>query len=354
LLVWLPATAAAQEPSPQVIVPLIEGGFVGFTIETARLGSGQLSTGSGRSVLSVRSQALPARNHLVHRLFTDETGGILFAYDLWIQPSPSARQFRVLVKPFEPHFENQPRFQNFSKSSSAKAIPTFAKQTGIKILDDGDKISLDLLINEKGGLKIVDVIRATFDRSTLGGATYRSVARDLTLDAVELSISDSRLLMNGSLIGTGPAALKKGALLWLYVEKQGRFIFSLMPRAGYQFVKTGVMEDNRIEFVMNGNRYEWFSSAPILTGGGAWNLWVLHDPTYTPLFVPEPAAARHPNSWERLDANIENAASKIAKRRDPGQHGLSNDSGESSGPGKRLRVIVGGADRIEDLWPKAP
>lgn len=43
----------------------------------------------------------------------------------------------------------------------------------------------------------------------------------------------------------------------------------------------------KIAFTANGERYEWSSETSILPNGGTWNLWVLHDPNYTPLFGSE-------------------------------------------------------------------
>ena len=43
------------------------------------------------------------------------------------------------------------------------------------------------------------------------------------------------------------------------------------------FEKIAVLDENKIEFTVNGERYEWVSGAPILPNGGSWYLWVLHD-----------------------------------------------------------------------------
>jgi hypothetical protein len=55
--------------------------------------------------------------------------------------------------------------------------------------------------------------------------------------------------------------------LWFYVPERGRFIFSLVPREGYSFEKIGILEGNKIEFVINGERYEWVSGVEILASG---------------------------------------------------------------------------------------
>ena len=155
---------------------------------------------------------------------------------------------------------------------------------------------------------IVDVVKVTFDRSNLKDLNPRNPARDFTLDAVELEVKNCRLLINGNVAGVGKSTRGcAGALLWFYVQDRGRFIVSLVPRAGYEFQKVGVIEDNRIEFTVNDNHYEWLSSSPILPGGGTWNLWVLHDPKYAPIFGSDPAPARNKNVIEKLNEVVSNA-----------------------------------------------
>jgi hypothetical protein len=90
------------------------------------------------------------------------------------------------------------------------------------------------------------------------------------------------------------------------VPERGRFIFSLVPREGYDFAKVAVLDENRIEFTLNGERYEWLSSESILPNGGTWNLWVLHDTDYTPLFgtpgSPPRSTQKGPNVFEKSKA----------------------------------------------------
>jgi hypothetical protein len=140
-----------------------------------------------------------------------------------------------------------------------------------------------------------------------------------------------------------------GALLWFYVPERGRFIFSLVPREGYQFKKIAVLDDNKIEFSVNGERYEWVSSTSILPNGGTWNLWVLHDPDYTPLFGSETAPPRSaikkgPNVFEKLDRALINQGAVLTLggtgKRDPTPLDVPQ------------RVMIGGADRMQNLLPK--
>ena len=102
-----------------------------------------------------------------------------------------------------------------------------------KRLDDGDAVSLDLLVNNESGVKIVDVVSVTFDRSTLREGYLESAPKDFTLDAVALAVKNYSLTINGNLVGKSKSSIgATGALLWFYVPERGRFIFSLVPARG--------------------------------------------------------------------------------------------------------------------------
>jgi len=144
-----------------------------------------------------------------------------------------------------------------------------------------------------------------------------------------------------------------GALLWCYVEGQGRFIFSLVPREGYQFQKIGIINENRIEFTVKGKHFEWLSGSPILPNGGIWNIWVLHDPTYVPFGSPE-IVKKEKNRLDRLDDSIKAAQDRSTKIRDPAPVTFQNktEPARTVQEAKRFKVMVGAADRIENLWPR--
>ena len=360
-LVALSCVATAQEPARrQLVVPLADGGFVAFKSETAWTDTKKVSPELQRAPAILGSQALADGNRVIHRVLQDTGGRFVFGYDLWVAPNPAAKQFKVVVGPLDPAFEGRLRAGNSNEGEpQSEIISTFPKPTEPQTLDDGDAFSLDLLVNQNTGVKIVDIVKVGFDRSHLWDNNPRTLPRDFAVDAVELAVRDYRLLVNGNVVSAGKSAKScAGTLLWFYVQDRGRFIFSLVPREGYQFQKVGIIEDNRIEFNVNGNHYEWLSSSPILPGGGIWNLWVLHDPNYTPLFGSEPPPAKKKDVFEKLDAAVAAAREEAASRRNQPQSTLSNKSNKTNTAGaqanERPRVMIGGADRIENLWPRSP
>lgn len=351
--------AAQQDARRDVVVPLADGGFVAFKSETAWTGAaGSSATNTSNQIPQGEFSALAFvdDNRVIHRLLADAAGKYVFGYDLVIEAVPASKTFTIAVAPLDSEIETK-LLANGSRLQPMR-IATLPQAGEPEILDDGDSFALDLLVNQKTGVKIVDLVKVSFNRSNLWDENPRNLPRDFTLDAVPLRVIDFRLLVNGNLLAAGKPGTKfSGALIWCYVEGQGRFIFSLVPREGYQFQKVGIIEDKRIEFTMKGKHYEWLSSEPILPSGGSWNLWMLHDPTYVP-FGTQEVSKEEKSRLDKMDDSIKAFEAKVAKMRDPAPTSAFHKTTDARKPDavqpppKRFKVMVGAADRIENLWPK--
>ena len=344
--------ASAQNPAKrQLILQLSSGGFVAFRSETP--GSKDLAEGKSLAAL-LYAQAFAGENRIIHRVITDAQQNVVFGYDLWVSADPITKKFSLAVLPADEVFR-QSFLKDFTPLRLNGAFATFPKSTTPQTLDDGDAVSLYLLVNQESGVKIVDVVSVTFDRSTLRESHLESAPKDFTLDAVALGVKNYSLLINGSLVTKSKSSIGcTGALLWLYVPERGRFIFSLVPREGYDFAKIAVLAENKIEFTVNNERYEWISGASILPSGGTWHLWVLHDTAYTPLFgsqtpVPTGAIKKGTNVLEKLEGVLNKQGASLTI----GTSG-SLTKGKPYSPDVPQRVMVGGADSMENLLPKSP
>jgi hypothetical protein len=338
LLLCVPAfgfTAAAQNLAKrQLILQLANGGFVAFRSELPN--SDSLNA-------SLYAQAFAGENRIIHRVLTDAQQNVVFGYDLWISADPITKKFSVAVQPAD---------EAFRRSFMKGAFATFPKSTTPQTLDDGDAVSLELLVNQESGAKIVDVVSVTFDRTRLRENNVESIPKDFTLDAVALGVKKYSLLLNGNEVIKSKSSIGcSGALLWLYIPERGRFIFSLVPREGYDFAKIAVLDENRIAFTIDNEHYEWVSSESILPSGGTWNLWVLHDPNYTPLFSTEDSqprtAPKSPSIFDRLEGALNKQGATLMI--------IKPESGRTkTATAVPQRVMVGGADNMENLLPKSP
>jgi hypothetical protein len=344
---FIAIAAAAQNPAKhQLVLQVSNGGFVAFRSETSSTGNVSATNTESLAAL-LYSQAFAAENRIIHRVLTDAQQNVVFGYDLWVSADPLTKKFSIAVLPADDAFR-----RTFLKDFTPRPFATFPKSTTPQTLDDGDAVSLELLVNEQSGVKIVDVVRVTFDRSTLQ-SNPPSLPRDFTLDAIALAVKNYQLSINGTVVSKSKSSIGcTGALLWFYVPDRGRFIFSLVPREGYEFEKIGVLDGNKIEFTVNGERYEWVSGASILPNGGTWNLWVLHDRDYTPLFLAESSAPKatpkSPNVFEKIEEALSSRGATLTLGAPARVRGAKTPFVTPP------RVMVGGADTIENLLPRGP
>ena len=350
LFLLLANVARAQESGvpDRLVLSLPQGGYVSFGNRSEWI---DLRQASRERVLPapLAAQALPDTNQIIHRILRDREGHFVFGYDLSISSDRATKQFTVAIKPLDARLEASLR----ANPPVAEATVTFPKSTEAQTLSDGAEFSVDLLVNKNTGVKIVDLVKLSFDRALLDDGP-RLRARDFTLDAVAMEMKDYSLLVNDELITTGKSKTgSAGALLWIYVPQRGRFIFSLVPRAGYAFEKVGTVSAQGIEFSIRGDHYQWLSSSPVLHEEGSWNLWVLSDPKYTPLMgTGADAPPQDKGVLEKLDDKINTVIqrSPVGVQTPSGLRPVTLNGTEK--PGSNSKVMFGAADRIENLMPR--
>lgn len=340
--VCLAAAAArgdgGQDNKAQVIVPMRSGAFVVFTTEAVPAGAPEVPASF------IESEESP--NH-IHRVFIDRKSELFFGYELLVEPVAATRQFRVSVRPLSAEYEQQlrarPAFRGrrLHPSYNPAAFPARPQFVG-----DGDTFALDVLHNPRTGTKIVDVVTVSFDDPRLqDGPESARPPRDFTLEDVQLKVTGYRLLVDGEQVSRSTSGCA-GPLVWFSLTGRGRFVFSLVPRPGYDFRKAGTVSHNKISFEWGGERFEWVSSLPVVGGGGNWNVWVLHDPDYSyELYERDPAAGTPKRSV--VDESVDRLKGRHARAE------LTGPSEAARPPApKRARVAIGAADRVEGLLPK--
>lgn len=348
----LALSSMAQSPAKRaVVLPVANGGFVAFRSETSASDAKHIPDGKTLAAL-LFAQAFAGENRVIHRVLTDSERRVVFAYNLVIKSDPIARKFSLTVLPADDAFRRS-FLKDFTPLRSNEDVATFPGSTATQTLDDGDAVSLELLVNQDSGVKIIDVVTLTFDRPRLRENFLESAPKDFTLDAVALKINNSSLSINGTLVSKSKSSGCSGSLLWFYVPERGRFIVSLVPREGYEFQKIAVLDGNRIEFTVDGELYEWSSANSILPDGGAWNLWVLRDPDYTPLFgADDPVLKTSPKRsgvLEKIDGALMRSGATLTV---PVRQSTSTRTkGAVVMP---QQVMIGGADSMENLLPKSP
>ena len=358
---------AQESKKQQLIIPMKGGYFVAFTTDAEPSNARALSSSFAEAYF---------QSHTIRRVFVDSGSDFFFGYDLIVEPLADAKQFRVSVRPLSAEDEKDLRARTSFKTRHIHpdySAAILSRASVPQVIDDGDAFALDVLVNPQTGGKIVDLVQVSFDQSKLREAPVsESPPRDYTLADVELNISNYKLLVNGEMVAgarrTGGCA---GPLVWFHLPGKGRFIFSLTPHPGYDFRKVAAIEHNKISFNWDGTRYEWFSSSPIIGNGGNWNLWVTRDADYIPELydppLPQPVLRNAANARplvnkpkpEPTAPNLsfdEAAAQRNARNRkkvtveqEPATAQSSNPANQSP---RRIRIVIGAADRIENILPK--
>jgi hypothetical protein len=285
VLVFTHGTAGAQTAGGETnggtrfnaTARLKNGIYVGFSTEADQRGALPVSFSSIET----------GADNVIHRVLVDKEGIYFYGYDLGVEILPDSKQFRISVRPLSDEFGQRLRerksFASRRLSTNADA-PALSQRYQEQVINDGDMVAIDVLVNQKTGVKIVDIIKVSSEQINVGGASLaRSPARDFSLDDIELKVTNYRLLVNNELVaGAVPTGGCSGSIIWFYLPGRGRFIFSIKPRQGYDFQKIGVIENNKISFSFGGDQYQWVSSSPIVGSTNNFNVWVLHDSVYTP------------------------------------------------------------------------
>jgi hypothetical protein len=287
LVAWHFAAASpfAQEREPGARqFTLLDGTRVAF--------SPQVETGDAPARLSTRVQVSDL--NAINRVLLDEERGVYFGYTVRVEPVAHSNKFRVSFTPLSREkarqLTNSPLIKQITRSTVGAGKSEDRPDDGPRypepqVIDDGDSIALDVLVNPTTGVRIADRITVSSRGAAQSeAADGKQRARDFSLDDVELRVSDYQLLVNGKQL-TAKAAQSgcAGPLVWIYIPGRGQFAFSIKPHPGHNFEKAGLVEDNKIVFSVKGEQFEWRSKEPILSGGaGGFNLYVRHDPHFKP------------------------------------------------------------------------
>jgi hypothetical protein len=314
------------------------------------------------SSVNLKQQVINSEDGFQRILF-DEINRVLFGYALKIKRNAIDSKFEIS---FEPLTESALNALNnkvvlaIPNSKTAFRLLTLPPISPTQTLADGETVALDLLVNSQMGVKITDRVRVAAKRETL----KELPGKDFTLKDLHLAARASRLKINDKTFAVGNKTRRyDGSLLWFHVPEKGLFVVSLEPREGYDFRRIGFLSGNKVSFQLGSDEYEWTSSEAFLPIEGAWRLWVLHVPNYTPAAVALVLPVKPNETFEQsrigkasdqlmetlrnnnpldLDMRSKSGSIEAAKLR------KKSDSPNDNPP----RIAAGGAGSLDNLLPK--
>src|SRR6266478_5164866 len=171
LIIGCAGTVGAQkERKDRTSVRLTSGLTIVFTSETDPPGRDRNAFGS----IQVRGE-----DNTVHRIFVDRENSIYFGYDLEVESLTGSDQFRLTIKPLSapPSSLEDPVRSTWAAAQSSRRAgaqpqsgdprPTdltsrsLPKYPTPQLLHDGETLALDVLVNARTGVKIIDLIKVS-------------------------------------------------------------------------------------------------------------------------------------------------------------------------------------------------
>jgi hypothetical protein len=216
-------------------------------------------------------------------------------YKLIVKRLESGARFEVLLQAHEPTSE---QVEKWGIDPARVEKDFLSKYTQPMMLNNGDVISLDVLLEPRTGTKLVDFFQISTGEpiARRNPDKLKAEARAMTLDDLKLTVTGYEVRRNGEkLRGGGGGA--SGRFIWLGIPQLGRAIFTLTtPPEGSGFEQTAIANEHQLIFSIDGVQYEWLSKSRIVPADGAFYIWMKFDTTST--FPPMIAA---PKILERMN-----------------------------------------------------
>ncbi len=241
---------------------------------------------------SLRTQTVPNGSVFYTRIFIDEAHRTYVGYELLLERKLDFYQATVGklgVTPMDLAASLSGRFP-INLEWTSLPIPSVPEPHQ---LHDGDTLSIDLFVDPATGDKLIDDIRINPPAPTRflqppqalqPVPTVAGAARDFSAADAELQIARPHtVILNGTPQGSPILHNVRGPLLWIYLPSHGRYILSLAPRPGLDFVKVGEVRGGAISFTIGKDSIRLESIVPMAAGDAPYNLWVLHDQDWEPV-----------------------------------------------------------------------
>ena len=216
----------------------------------------------------------------IHRYVGRMKDGSYLGYDLVLGPGDAVNGLQIS---FQPVTNVDEMLQRASPGATVIPMP-LPKYPPPQTVHDGDIVVLDLMVSADGKEKLTDYIQFFAKEPEPKAATSTAAARDCTLDdgPLHFEFPESRFFIDGQRYrgGTDYQGTRGGSTFWFAIPNQGRYILSLAPHDG--FTQDGEVRDNVIRFEDAGRQYELRTMENVIGQGGAFHLYVRHDPTYRP------------------------------------------------------------------------
>jgi hypothetical protein len=230
----------------------------------------QLRISTTSTTLKARME--PASGNSFYRIFRDENGLAVYAYELAIDRTPDGEQFRMTAKPAGPEFAAR-----FPNADGGKPTPTLSEALESPLLPSGGRFSVDIPTNPASGDSLTDSFQIQVSQR---GAPVP----EGETEAAQLRFAGIKVFINGKLASSSNSeAVVLGRYTMFYLPGHGGYFFSAQPVNRTGFVQIGSVDGGELKFTLDNETYTCKSDTQILVHSTQGQVWVYHDPNYKPV-----------------------------------------------------------------------
>lgn len=214
----------------------------------------------------------PASGDSFYRIFRDNTGLAVFAYELVVERTATENEFQLTARPAGVAFG-----ERYPSIDGGKPTPTISEARKLPLLHSGERASIDLYKFLQTQDDVVDTIAV---RLELNGSAGGSTASRPT---GWLQFAGLKVYRNGSEVtAPGPRGSVAGRYVMFYLPGYGGYFFSAQAPPDKRFAMVGTVDHDRLEFTLENQSFEIVADSPILVGAVSGQVWVYHDASYRP------------------------------------------------------------------------
>jgi len=212
-----------------------------------------------------------ATGNSVYRIFHDETGLAVYAYELVVDRLDDGVHFQVVAKPAGDEF-----MAKFPNADGGKPTPTLPRPFESVPLNPGGQFTIEIPTNPGWFEHRTDIVQVQPGASGRTGGTISPASARIRFAALRVAI-------NGQIVPTPSAgAVVEGRYAMFYIPQRGGYFFSTQPVDSRPFVQGADVDGTTMKFTVDNENYECHAASPILMQSERGQIWIYHDPDYKP------------------------------------------------------------------------
>jgi len=249
-----------------------------------------------RFVPSLRADAIANGPAFFSRMFVDESHHAYLGYELLLERKEKGTYLATVGKLGPTPMELAANLSGRLAIDLGWTLLPLPAMSEPRLFHEGETLSIELFVDPSTGDKLIDDVRinppapARFLPVPPAQAAQQRPVPTISGDPHDFAASDADLqiflpravIVNGADQASIALRNVRGPLVWLYLPDHGRYVFSLTPRAGLNFVKEGEVRGGVLLFTAGKDSIVVECAAPMAPGNGPYHLYVLHDADWEP------------------------------------------------------------------------